>query len=185
MLKIRMNSGESAEDLLSESLKDMVSSIDFKKTLNLLPKFENYHDAELYTWLVASLIESYLETNQLWPFVEAYKEYHTDATCMFILNTHLTCQLKTFVFIFTLDLNQQVTDEDIRIQFDKLFPSIWGRFSTEEDLDALIDDFKVLHSMPQFIETFTELCLTDFNYLPNYFEPVLEMIQRYNELWSS
>lgn len=94
--------------------------------------------------------------------------------------SHLTCQFKIFVFVFTLDLNQQITDEDIRLQFDKVFPSIWGRFSTEEDLDNLIDDFKVLHKMPQIIDTFSQLCLFKFEKsLLGFFEPVLEMVRRY------
>lgn len=83
LLKVRMNSGESAEDLLSEPLKNMISSINFKNTLNLLPTFDNLTDAELYSWSVAHLINAYLETNQLMKYVEAYNAYYSDATCKF------------------------------------------------------------------------------------------------------
>lgn len=92
--------------------------------------------------------------------------------------SHLICLFKKF---FTVDLNQQVTDEDIRFQFDQLFPSIWGRFSTEEDLDTLMDDFIALQKMPQFVDEFYEQCLAKFHtFLPNFFETIIDKVQRYN-----
>lgn len=157
LLKICDGAGQSAEDLLSELLKEIVSSINYNFT-NVVPIFDNLNEAELYSWAVAGLIESYLATNQLWQFVDAYQKYILQREC----------------------LKEEVTDEDVREQFDNHFPIVWGRSSTEDDLDALMDDFKMLHKVHHFIEKFSQLRLVNFgDSLLKFFEPVLKMAQFY------
>ena len=177
LLKICDGAGQSAEDLLSELLKEIVSSINYNFT-NVVPIFDNLNEAELYSWAVAGLIESYLATNQLWQFVDAYQKYILQRECTFAC--YLNICLILFLFIYHLGLKEEVTDEDVREQFDNHFPNVWGRSSTEDDLDALMDDFKMLHKVHHFIEKFSQLRLVNFGYsLLKFFEPVLKMAQFY------
>lgn len=48
----------------------------------------------------------------------------------------------------------EIQEEDIRVQLRMSFSSVWGRQPTEEDIDNLMADIKILPEMRSFIDQF-------------------------------
>ena len=78
MLQIRRKDGQTAEDLLPDSLKNLPNEIEYKSNMIVFSKLSDVTEAEFYTRALSKMLNCYLETTKLDKFIDLYLEYKED-----------------------------------------------------------------------------------------------------------